>query len=111
MKSDVSALVHMFELGKTFNKEKSEKPTSSRRRSKPEDDFDLVAEYLKQQAKADKLKKAIESIERINKKEEKKEEKKSGMSAPQLAMWMIATFPITGPLYFYYVSMLIKTLQ
>ena len=98
MKSDVSALVQMFEFGKTFASEK--KPTRTRK-TKDNDEFDLLAEYLKHQGKADKLKKAIESIEKMNKKEDKKDDKKR-INPAHLAMWMMATLPITGPAFLYY---------
>ena len=97
MKSDVSALVQMFEFGKTFASEK--KPTRTRK-TKDNDEFDLLAEYLKHQGKADKLKKAIESIEKMNKKEDKKDE--NSINPAHLAMWMMATLPITGPAFLYY---------
>lgn len=66
------------------------------------DDIDVVAVLRREQLKAKetlhKLDEFFKEHEKLNKKEEKKGNS-FGISTPQLAMLIIASFPITAPLY------------
>lgn len=93
-------IIALLEYTKAFKKD----PKPSRK--KPEIDWDninLADIYIKLAEKAEKIKKDMEQVEKLMKKEEKKEEKKpSGFNPMHIAMWMLATAPITGPLMLYY---------
>lgn len=67
--------------------------------------LDLAEVFLQLNAQEEKIKTAKKQIEQLLKKEEKKDDKK-GLSAPHLAMWMLVTAPITGPLMLYYWSVM-----
>lgn len=83
-------------------KMKDPKPTSRKRKAMATDldleNLDLAEVYLKLDAREKKIKASKEAIEKMMKKEEKKPEK--NMDLNRLAFILVATFPITGPLYF-----------
>lgn len=102
-------MIALFEYTKNFNTPK--KPTARRKKKYDDDEADLVALFLKRQKQADELKKAIENIAKMDKKDEKKDEKKKdGFSMSQIALLLVATFPITAPAYVYYVAQIMKSL-
>lgn len=77
---------------------KSER-TSERRRKPPEED-DLLTVLHKRRAENQALEHFFKDIEKLSKKEEHKQEGLFGrLTTTQLAMVLIGTFPITGPLY------------
>ncbi len=91
----------MFELGARTAAMKEQK-VSVRKKKKPEDDeIDLLTMYIRHKEKAEKYKKALEEIAKLEKKDDKKDDKKKpdGLSTLQLAMLFFASFPISAPLY------------
>lgn len=79
-------------------KAKAEKPVRRDRRKKREDDdLDLAETYLRLEAKAERIKKAKEQIEKMMKKEEKKEDKFE-LSTFQRAFLLVTAGPFIGVL-------------
>lgn len=83
----------------------SEKPKRSRRKIEPEFDLsriDIMSILRAEEEKAKTVLKQIEGFakeyEKLNKKEDKKPTTEF-ISAPRLAMLLVASFPITAPLY------------
>jgi len=66
------------------------------------EDLDLAEIYLKLDAREKKIKASKEHIEKMMKKEDKKPDQ--GMKIERIAMILVATFPITGPLYYMWLS-------
>lgn len=103
MKYDpLTTIVRAIEMGKSFNK-----PEKPKRTKKPEldlENLDLAEVFIKISAKEERLKKAKEQIEKMMKKDEKKDDKKDakGMNFAQVAMFMLLTSPITGPMMLVY---------
>lgn len=97
MSKDIAtAMIRMLEYGKGMTK-----PAKAARKSKETidiDSIDLAEIYLKLEGREKKIKASKEAIEKLMKKDEKKKE--SGMDLQRLAFILVATFPITGPLYF-----------
>lgn len=87
-------------------KQKQPKQPKNVRRKKIEslniEDLDLAEVYLKLEARAEKIKKSKEAIEKLMKKEEKKPDPKDNMR--NIALWLVASFPITGPLYYMWLT-------
>jgi len=81
-----------------FDKKTAKKFENPRKRK--EKPINLVDLYLKKQAEADELKKALEDFGKLTKKEEKKKEE-SKFSFAQTAMIIFAISPITGAAYYY----------
>lgn len=99
--------ISVLEYMKAFNK-----PPKALRTKKPKNEFDefnLTLLLHKKLEEADALKKLLDDREKANKKEEKKEEKK-GMDAPTIAMWLVLSFPITGPLYLKFLSTMVPNI-
>lgn len=83
-------------------------PKTSRRKGFDKsniEDLDLAEVYLKLDAREKRIKASKEAIEKMMKKEDKKDEKKKEfLSVPQLTMLLVASFPITAPLYVFWIS-------
>lgn len=70
------------------------------RRRKPHEEEDLLTVLQKRRAENIALEHFFKDIEKLGKKEEHKHEGLFGrLTTVQLAMILIGTFPITGPLY------------
>lgn len=88
----------IIELAERLNTFRPKEAKMPRRRGPPykhTPDFDIAALLHKKLEEAEILKKILDDREKANKKEEKKEEKK-GLSVPELAMILVATYPIIG---------------
>lgn len=71
------------------------------------EDLDLAEVYLKLDAREKRIKASKEAIEKMMKKDDKKDDKKDKveyLSIPRLAMILVASFPITAPLYVLWIS-------
>lgn len=66
------------------------------------ENLDLAEVYLKLKARETKIKDAIAQVEKMAKKEDKKDEKKEKANFAQVAMFMLLTSPITGPMMLVY---------
>jgi hypothetical protein len=94
-------IIALLEYTKAFKKDP--KPSRKKAEEIDWDTVDFAQVYLKLAAKAEKIKKDMEQVEKLMKKEEKKDDKKGSKFNPMhVAMWMLATAPITGPLMLYY---------
>ena len=95
--------LQIFELGKAFKPAKAKR--SMRKRFDPEDinygDIDISMLLHKKLEEAHVLEKLLKDHEKIHK-EEKKEEKKQQWSMAHISYFLVATFPITAPLYVAY---------
>ena len=95
--------LQIFELGKAFKPPKAKR--SYRKMRDPDEmnygDLDISMLLHKKLEEADVLKKLLKDHEKINK-EEKKEEKKAQWSMAHISYFLVATFPITAPLYVAY---------
>jgi hypothetical protein len=103
MSSKYSDMVALLEWA-TRQKE-PKKPRLSRKKNVEDlriEDLDLAEVYLKLDAREKKIKASKEAIEKMMKKEEKKPE--PGMKIERIAMILVATFPITGPLYYMWLT-------
>ncbi len=94
--------LQIFELGKAFKPKKAKR--SYRKKADLDDgygDIDISMLLHKKLEEAHVLEKLLKDHEKIHK-EEKKEEKKNGWSMAHIAYFLVATFPITAPLYVSY---------
>lgn len=103
--------ISVLEYMKAFNK-----PTKAGKRRKVPDlytgDLDLVALLRKKQLEAKIIEDFMKEHEKLNKKEEKKDDKpKSLLSVPQITMLLVASFPITAPLYVSWMQGVLKSLH
>jgi hypothetical protein len=88
--------ISVLEYMKAFNK-----PPKASRRKKDYGDIDLVALLHKKQEELALFEHWMKQQDKLRK-EEKKEEKKEHkpwISIPQLAFILVASFPITAPMY------------
>jgi hypothetical protein len=85
---------------------KQKKEPEKKSRTKPEKPVDVFELLQQKRREAQMLEAFIKDMEKVNKKEEKKEDK-SKLSTVQIAMLLIGTFPITGPLYVFWVQKLL----
>lgn len=101
-------LIGLLEYGKAFSPRREEK-----RRYKKEKKADFTfKEYIRFQQEL----KAFEDWQKEQQDKEKKlaklkEVKKEGISTAHLAMFLVASFPITAPLYVYGVKMLLESMK
>lgn len=101
-----SDLITILEYAKTFNKPPKEPKKKVR---KMKDDDDVVRLFRQKLEEAEMLKKFLDEREKLNKKEDKKDDKKEdkGWDASKIALWLMLTFPITGPLYLKFLSVMV----
>ena len=91
-------IIALLEYTKAFKKD----PKPSRKKQEINwDEVDFSQVYIKLAAKAEKIKKDMEQVEKLMKKEDKKKDEKK-INPMHVAMWLMATSPITGPLMLYY---------
>jgi hypothetical protein len=96
-------MIRMLEYGKNMNK-----PPKNGRRKKGSatlnyDDIDLAELYLKIEAREKKIKASKEAIEKLMaKKDDKKPQNQIDLN--KLALFLVISFPITGPLYYMWLS-------
>lgn len=107
MKEDIAtAMIRMFEYGKTFNK--PDKPKRRMKKMRDLEDFSITDMIHRELEKTEALQKLLKDYEKANKKDEKKDDKKDNMiGIYQLAILMVFTFPIIAPLYVMYVKTLL----
>lgn len=106
MKHDIAtAMIRMLEYGKGMNKPHNPRRKGGAGRQFNFEDLDFAELYLKLEAREKKLKASKEALEKLMKKEDKKPDANANMA--RIAFWLIASFPITGPLYY---TWLTKTL-
>lgn len=107
MSKDIAtAMLRMLEYGRAMNK--PAKPSRNKQKMNNRfniDDLDLAEVYLRLDAREKKIKASKEAIEKMMKKDDKKDDKKiEVLSIPRLAMILVASFPITAPLYVLWIS-------
>lgn len=91
-------IIQLLELGKTFKETKAKR--SSRTKDMDIDDISLTMLMHRKLEEAEALKKLLEDYHKVHKKEDKKDESK--WSLHHISYFLIATFPITAPLYVSY---------
>lgn len=91
-------------------KQKNPKTPRPRKNKEPInlDDLDLAEIYVKLEAREAKIKAAKSNIEKMMKKEDKKADKVEFISAPRLAFLLMASFPITAPLYVFWLQNMLR---
>lgn len=102
--------IDIFEYTKMFNK-----PPKTKRPKRKEyeiNNLDLVGAIETRRRELKALESFLEDQVKIYKKEDKKDDKdkkeeKAGWDAPKIALWLMLTFPITGPLYLKFLSVMI----
>jgi hypothetical protein len=100
-------LIQLFEYGKAFSK-----PNNKQRKIKKLKREMTLKDYLKYEAEIDQfLKYKKEKEDEAKKIAKSKEVKKEGISASHMAMFLVASFPITAPLYVYGVKMLLEAMK
>lgn len=100
MKSGYGDIVALLEWATKHHQ--TSKPNRSERRRKKEhpSEMDIFAILEKKKREAKILEEWLHEQEKLRRKEEKKEEKKHWwLSTPQLAFILVASFPITAPMY------------
>lgn len=73
------------------------------------DDLDLAEVYLKLEAREKRIKASKEAVEKLMKKDDKKPNN-DFLSMPRLAMLLVASSPITAPLYVIWLFNMLKTM-
>lgn len=84
--------IKIWEYQKAFKK-----PKAKRRKDVDLSKLNLAEIFMKLQEQQSKIKADMEAIEKLLKKEDKKKDEKKP-NPVHLAMWFMATVPITGPL-------------
>lgn len=100
MASNFNDFIRAIEFGKTFAKNE-EKKTPRRKKQVDLEDVDPGEVVMKLLKRKNNIEEAIKQFEKLTKKEEKKDDKK-GLNAAQIAMFMLVTSPITGPMMLVY---------
>lgn len=99
---ELLALAEFFK--KSGAEEAKAKPMRTEKKEKP---IDLMGLLDQKKREYDAVKLFVDQQHRLNKPEEKKEEKKWKLE--HIAMFLIATSPITGPLYVWWFRSLLGT--
>lgn len=74
--------------------------------------LNLAEVFLKLKEQQEKIRIDLEQIEKLMKKEDKKDDKKGKPFNPlHVAMWLLATTPITGPLLLLYWAKIFASIQ
>ena len=101
-------LIQLFEYGKAFNRS-SEPKRKKAKKAKKDMTF---KEYLEFEAKLEQFQKYKKEKEDEKKKLDKmKEIKKDGVSPVHIAMFLIASFPITAPAYVYFFKQMLEAMK
>lgn len=106
MSKGYSSAMALIEAGKQMALSRLEKPMRTER-DKKEKPLNLVALLDEKRREYEALKTFVEQQNKLNKPEEKKDEKKWKLE--HIAMFLIATSPITGPLYVWWFRQLLGT--
>lgn len=105
-------MVALLEWAMKTKNPKTPKGPRSLRRKKTElnlDDLDLAEVYLKLEAREKRIKASKEAVEKLMKKDDKKPSN-DFLSMPRLAMLLVASSPITAPLYVIWLFNMLKTM-
>jgi Flp pilus assembly protein TadB len=88
--------ISVLEYMKAFNKPQK---AGRRKASKNYGDIDLVALLHKKQEELALFEHWMKQQDKLRKEEKKEEKKSQWLSMPQLAFILVASFPITAPMY------------
>lgn len=100
--------IRLIEYGATFSRRSEPK---SRKAKKMKKEF-TFKDYLKFQAEMEQFEKLMkEKADEKKKIEKAKEIKKEGVSMSHIAMFLVASFPITAPLYVYFFKMMLENIK
>lgn len=85
-------------------------PKTRRKKEKDLSDLNLSEILVKLQERQARIKADMEAIEKLMKKDDKKKEDKK-LNPVHIAMWLLATSPITGPLMLLYWAKIFSAIQ